>query len=189
MRIVTISGNTGTGKTTLLNLLEKRGFGVINTDKITQRILRSSGNFQKIKQRFFTEPEFRVAHEKWIRPKIYKEVIKEGFELMVKGHTIIFIEVPLLFEVGLNPYFYTIVVACDKSIQMQRVRNIDYLCERLALQLPIKEKIRLAQLVIYNNGDIEELERNIDELNLHGCSIYCCLLMLLIIALLMIVPE
>ena len=109
--------------------------------------------------------------------------------MFLQGCSTIFIEVPLLFELRLNPYFYTIVVACDEDLQMKRARSLDYLNERLALQRPIKEKIRLAQLVIYNNEDIDELERSINRFDFSGRSIYSCLAICLAIIMLTMIPE
>lgn len=189
MRVIAISGNTGTGKTTLLNILGGRGHGTINSDRITHTLLQECGSVQDIRRRFFTDHDFRVAHEKWIMPKIYKAIIKEAICLFLKGHGIVFIEVPLLFELKLNPYFYTVVVACDRDLQMKRARSVEYLSERLALQLPIEEKIKLAQLVIYNNGDVRDLVDVVDGLDFRGCSIYSCLLTLLAAIMLAIVPE
>lgn len=179
MRIVAVSGGTGTGKSTVLEILENRGYGVIDTDRIAHEILRGAGDIGDIRRRFFTDPEFRSAHSKWIRPRIYRGVIREVVSLALQGHSVVFIEIPLLFELGLNPYLYTMVVTCDRDVQMERARDVEYLDERLRLQLPMEDKVRMAQVVIHNNGTLDELRNRIDRLSFGGCSIYCCMMLLL----------
>lgn len=185
MRIIAITGGIGTGKTTLLNILEARGQATINVDGLVREILRGE-NIKSIRQRFFTDPKFREAHEKRIRPKIYIEIAKRIIYLLLAGYSIIFIEIPLLFELNLHHYFYTIVVACDENLQMERGRKISYLKERLSFQIPIGEKIKLGQEVIYNNGNIDDLIDSAGNLNFSGSSIYCCLTIISTIFLLMV---
>ncbi|ADM12514.1 dephospho-CoA kinase-like protein [Encephalitozoon intestinalis ATCC 50506] len=177
MRIIAITGNTGTGKTTFLNILRGQGYGTVNCDRIVHKMLKSEDR-KTISQKFFTDPGFKEAHEKRIRPKIYIETMKNIIYLLLAGHGVIFVEIPLLFELNLHRYFYTIVIACDEELQIERGRTLKYLKERLALQLPIEKKIELAQEVIHNNGDIGDLIERARDLDLRGSSIYCCLLII-----------
>ena len=55
-----------------------------------------------------------------------------------------------------------ICVACDKDIQVKRIMARNNISKEetekiIASQMPIEEKIRLADFVIYNNGDINKL--------------------------------
>ncbi|KMV64985.1 dephospho-CoA kinase [Encephalitozoon cuniculi EcunIII-L] len=183
MRIVAITGSTGTGKTALLNLLEAKGYATINSDSVVREILKGS-DIEGIRRRFFTDPKFRAAHERRVRPRIYIEIAKKIAYLLLMGHPVIFIEIPLLFELNLHHYFYTIVVTCDERLQIKRGGKIDYLEQRLALQLPIAKKIELAQKVIYNNGSINDLMDEVDRIDICGSNIYYCLLIMSIIVLL-----
>ncbi|AFN83996.1 dephospho-CoA kinase-like protein [Encephalitozoon romaleae SJ-2008] len=185
MRIIAITGGIGTGKTALLNILKARGQATINVDGLVHEILNGE-DIKSIRQRFFTDPKFRKAHEKKIRPKIYIETAKRVIYLLLAGYSVVFIEIPLLFELDLHHYFYTIVVACDENLQMMRGRKISYLKERLSFQIPMEKKIKLAQEVIYNNGNIDDLIDSASDLNFSGSSIYCCLTIILTIILLVV---
>ncbi|AFM99289.1 dephospho-CoA kinase [Encephalitozoon hellem ATCC 50504] len=185
MRIIAITGGIGMGKTALLNILEAKGHATINTDDLVHEILGGE-DISSLRQRFFTDTKFRKAHEKRIRPKLYAKMAKRIICLLLAGHSVIFIEIPLLFELDLHHYFYTIVVACDKNLQIERGGKITYFKERLALQIPIERKVELAQKVIYNNGDIDNLIDSASNICFSGSSIYCCLLIISTVILLMV---
>jgi dephospho-CoA kinase len=77
--------------------------------------------------------------------------------------------VPLLFEKNMAGFFdRTLVVACCPSLQLERLQrrdrlSVDEAAKRLATQIPIDEKIRLAHEVIRNDGTLEELEAAVDQ--------------------------
>jgi dephospho-CoA kinase len=80
-------------------------------------------------------------------------------------------DVPLLFESGKLRYMFglSIVVACDPELQLERLtkRNTDLTTqqckERIASQLAMEKKIKMANFVIYNNGSIEDLEDEVEK--------------------------
>ncbi len=79
------------------------------------------------------------------------------------------IEVPLLFECHLQDHFDSIwcVLADDVAIRRLREgRNIseEQARERLAYQFPPTKKAELSNEVLYNNGTIEELKEQMDQL-------------------------
>jgi dephospho-CoA kinase len=181
MRIVAISGGTGTGKTTLLDILGRRGYGVLNADMLTRKVLGEDIDLPALRAKFFSDPEFRKSHERRIRPKVYMQAIKEVAWMLLSGKDTIFIEIPLLFELRLNGYFYTIVVSCDEDVEWNRIKEMEYIRERLELLIPLGEKVRMADMVIYNNGTIEELEKHVSSLDFGSCNLYSLLAMLLLI--------
>jgi len=71
------------------------------------------------------------------------------------------VEVPLLFESGMQDIFdATIAVIADEQVRERRVATRAHasLEERLARQLPQKEKAGLATYVVVNDGTVAELE-------------------------------
>jgi dephospho-CoA kinase len=80
-------------------------------------------------------------------------------------------DVPLLYESGKLRYMFglSIVVACDPELQLERLtkRNTDLTTqqckERIASQLAIEKKIKMANFVIYNNGSMEDLEDEVEK--------------------------
>ncbi|KAH9410551.1 putative dephospho-CoA kinase [Ordospora pajunii] len=185
MRIIAITGGVGTGKTTTLEILRERGFATINTDKVTHRILKNS-DVECIRKRFFTDKEFRVSHTRRIMPRIFLEVALNTLWLFIKGHSVVFIEIPLLFELGLHHLFYTVIVVCSESLQIQRGKKLSYLNERMAMQIPIEKKIMLAERIIYNNSTIDSLRKQIKEIRFNGCNIYYCIAIFLTVVFLII---
>lgn len=78
-------------------------------------------------------------------------------------------DVPLLIEVGMDSYVDRIlVVAAREKVQVERLCRRDGLTEAQALQrirsqMPVADKIRVADWVIYNNGTEEELRLQVDQ--------------------------
>jgi dephospho-CoA kinase len=80
-------------------------------------------------------------------------------------------DIPLFFETmsGLRRMFgLVVVVACSKEVQFQRLRKrnpdltAEQCWERINSQLPISEKAELADVVIWNNGSVEDLEQEVE---------------------------
>jgi dephospho-CoA kinase len=77
------------------------------------------------------------------------------------------VEVPLLFEAGMEGAFETTVaVVADEEVRARRAgeRGHEVVDERSARQLTQDEKAELADHVVANSGTIEELERTLSEL-------------------------
>jgi dephospho-CoA kinase len=82
------------------------------------------------------------------------------------------VEVPLLFEVGWQDDFdLTIVVFADEETCLARVMARDGVARSQALaafasQMGLAEKVRLADHVIDNSGDLQETSRQVEKLYL-----------------------
>jgi dephospho-CoA kinase len=76
------------------------------------------------------------------------------------------VEVPLLFEAGVEPAFdATVAVIAEEELRSSRAGGRDHraLDERVARQLSQEEKAARADYVVRNDGTIEELERAMRE--------------------------
>jgi dephospho-CoA kinase len=77
--------------------------------------------------------------------------------------------IPLLFEAGLTDQVTEIwVVACTPDQQRQRLmaRNglsLEQAKARIASQMPLAEKVALADVVLDNSGDVNALFRQVDQ--------------------------
>jgi dephospho-CoA kinase len=75
--------------------------------------------------------------------------------------------VPLLFEVNLEKYCNKVlVIDIDPEIQMNRIKardgiDIELIKKIIEAQMPREEKIKKGDIIINNNGKIEELEEKI----------------------------
>ena len=127
-----------------------------------------------------------ITHPKIIKIMI-KRILYEGF--IARGR-VVCVDIPLLFEGGLPMKLLfgstIIVVSCYPTLQLQRLQNrntdltLDQCKERIASQIPIDKKVKLAQFVIVNNGSFKSLKNEVDKVKLQvGNAIsgsQCCII-------------
>lgn len=176
---VAICGSLGSGKTTITNIIKEQGYPIFNCDQYNASLIQNNTyvineiahNFDnvlvnnridksKLAQIVFSDSVKLVKLNKILHPLIIEEMLRQ-----MNQHDIIFVEVPLLFELKLNKYFdYVICVVCNQDKMLQRAKtqglNIDNIKKRLNYQLPQSHKIKNSDFVVYNNN-IDELKRDI----------------------------
>jgi dephospho-CoA kinase len=87
--------------------------------------------------------------------------------LAAEGAEIIVYEAPLLFENQVHLWLRPVIlVACDSATQKQRLQKRDRLSEaeihqHLKAQMPLEQKKKLADFIIENSGDLEELRKQV----------------------------
>lgn len=106
-------------------------------------------------------------------PLISKLMMKNVVSKSLKSkNSIVAVDVPLLFEVGLKLkaiFSIKIVVACSPQVQLERLvnRNKDLTkeqCEnRIESQMPVVDKVKMADVVIWNNGSMEDLKVEVEK--------------------------
>ena len=99
-----------------------------------------------------------------------KQIIREHFSPTSDLTSIVAVDIPLLFEVGFKMkllFAVKIVVACTPELQLQRLiaRNPDLTEEqckkRIESQIPVKRKIEMADIIVWNNGTMDDLIRQV----------------------------
>ena len=183
---VGITGGIGTGKSLVSNILKELGITVISADEIVRELQKDPYYLQKIREIFgddvfdednlnrkklakiiFSDSDARRKLENLLHPPVLEEIKKRLEELKEKD--IIAVEVPLLFEVGIEDWFDEIwVVYAPFEIQLERIINRDKVSKedaiaRIRAQIPIEEKVKKADFVIYNDKDIESTKNQIKE--------------------------
>lgn len=120
----------------------------------------------------FANDEKRRNLNRITHPKIRRSMVTSMVKTKVLyGSRQVFVDIPLLFESnGLrNMFGLIIVVACNKGLQRERLikRNPELTEEqcddRIASQMDIGEKVKGADIVIENDGTLEELEAKVRE--------------------------
>jgi len=128
-----------------------------------------------------------ITHPKIIKIMI-KSILYEGLNLnrfvlltnnktkRKAGRRVVCVDIPLLFEGGLPMKLLfgstIIVVSCNPTLQLQRLQSrntdltLDQCKERIASQIPIEKKAKLAHYVIVNNGSLKSLKKEVDEVKL-----------------------
>jgi dephospho-CoA kinase len=117
----------------------------------------------------FARPEDRAWLEQLIWPRVGAAVLawREQLSQLQAPPRAAVVEVPLLFESGMDRVFdATVAIVADEEIRASRAatRDHDSLDERLARQLPQREKAARATHVIVNDGSLAKLQQELSEL-------------------------
>jgi dephospho-CoA kinase len=188
MILIGITGVVGSGKTTVSDILRKKGIEVIDLDKTAKDVAEREDVRSSIKEAFgssyvtedniaverirelvFKDKEKLKTLESIIHPKVRDEMYDRIQEFEEKGAKAVMIDAPLLYETGLYKKVNKVVVVstnapATKERLKKRGMDEDDIDKRTAIQIPLNEKEAMADLVIYNNGTIEELKRKVDDL-------------------------
>lgn len=193
IKIVGLTGGIGSGKTTVVKLLESKGYSVYYSDIRAKEIVNNNAflktriiqllgdkaydqdgkyNRKWVAQKVFNNEKLLLELNKIIHP-----AVKSDFEFWVREQKgdFIFKETALLFELNLDKNcFKTILVTADESLRIKRAMERDGKTYQeieniIQKQIPEKEKRKRADLIIENNTDLEnlgkEVERMLLELN------------------------
>jgi len=189
MLILGVTGNIGSGKTTVSERLGHHGAIVSHSDPLAKEILQNdpeilaslaqrfgtdildnSGELQKerLAERAFGTREDQLFLNQLIHPKV-REATRDRIEIArSQGHDLFVVDAPLLFEAHADSITDAVLVVVSKiSLRADRVARRSGLSpadfsKRDALQMPIEEKISRADYVIENDGTLIELIAAVD---------------------------
>jgi len=180
-----LTGGIAAGKSAALAAFERLGAAVISSDAVVHELLDAeplrgrlvqrwgeavapAGNVdrQKVGEIVFADPEELGWLESQIHPLV-GERIGSWLASLPKGTRIGVVEVPLLFESGMDGVFDS-TVAVVTSDEMRRARaearGHSLVDEREARQLTQAEKASRAEHVIENDGSLDDLEEKLSTL-------------------------
>ncbi len=185
MRII-LTGGIGTGKSSAAKIFKELGYRVIDADTIAHKELENS--HEEIKKLFgeefvkdgmverkklgsivFNDNIKKRELENLLHPKIRKKIKEEVQKLESKKEKFI-IDIPLFFESKGYEADKVIVVYAPKEMQIQRVVKRDGLSydealKRVQSQMDIQRKKELADMVIDNTKDIENLKNEVKKID------------------------
>ena len=186
MKLVGLTGGIASGKSTVAKILQSLGAAIVNADDLAREvvepgheawkeivasfgtdILQSDQTLdrQKLRTLIFNQPEARKRLESIIHPRVRALAEERIRDYAAAGYPVAIYEVPLLFEGNLQEWLRPVIlVACDVETQTARLQKRDHLTaadaeKHIAAQMSLKDKRRLADYVIENNGSLEDLER------------------------------
>ena len=182
---IALTGGISTGKSTVCKLLTLHGFSIIDADQIAHRLLDE--NAHKIASMFgkqyvengkvirkelgkiiFSNEKNKLKLEALLHPLIKEEVIKES-KILEKENKTYFVDIPLFFEKMRYPIPKSLVVYTPNDIQIQRLMIRDNINEseaklKISNQMDIEEKKNLADMLIDNSKDLENLEKEVQRI-------------------------
>jgi dephospho-CoA kinase len=190
VRIWGLTGNIGSGKSTVARMLASLGVPVVDADQVAREVvepgrpalaeiaarfpgvIRGDGSLDRkaLAGRVFADEGERRALESIVHPRIAEEVATRMAALADSGHTVAVYEAALIVENGLQQGLDgLIVVTAPLEAQIARLRLRDRMSEgearaRIAAQLPAEEKARAATVVIENAGSEAELAAQVERL-------------------------
>jgi len=188
MILIGITGIIGSGKTTVSKMLSQEGIPVIDLDMLGKEVtdyedvvrdiqgafgeeyvVDKKANIAKLREIAFIDTEKRKKLEAIIHPRVRDELWKRVERYRLKGAPSVVIDAPLLYETGLYKKLDKVVVVSvdmDTIKERLRLRGMDEedVNRRLPHQIPLTEKEKMADYVLYNNGSEEDLTKEIKAL-------------------------
>ena len=182
MKIIGLTGGTGSGKGFVAERLRKRNAYVMDADVIAHEIVKYFGDEildedgqiirRKLGDIVFSDSEklafLNLCTHKYINMEIMR-VIKE-ISPQTDKYTAIVIDAPLLAEAGLADICDDIwVVYADSEVRIKRIIERDSITEeqarkRIASQKSWEEYKALGAVIIDNSSDDENVENQLDAL-------------------------
>jgi len=187
-----ITGGIGCGKSEVCRLLEQNGIPIIHADLVAREMMETHAEIKsQIKQAFgdevylpngrldrkrlaeiiFSDEQAKLGINQIVHPQVI-EYQKKELEKLEQSGTYKFagVEAALIFEAGVEQQFDVIIaVAASEETVIQRLMKRDGLSKeeiikRIGSQMPLSEKIKRADIVIHNDGSLDELNHEVKRL-------------------------
>lgn len=185
---VGLTGGIASGKSSVLGIFDEQDVPTLSADRIVHtlleddrqvqqrvvdafgdEILNASGDIDRARlgQVVFADPEKRRDLESILHPLVTQQTIR-WFD-MVSDARIAVVEMPLLYEAGLESLFDVVVaVWTEHAIQENRLLSKGFSLEeannRINAQMPLGEKARMADFTIHNTGSLGQLRDQVNRL-------------------------
>jgi dephospho-CoA kinase len=179
MPAIGITGGISTGKSTFAGCLrellpdasffdaDEAAHALLNRPEVQRQIRREFGaqlfstagdlNRPKLRAIVFADATKKRALERILHPRIRRQWRTEAKEDR-NSPRFFFADIPLLYETGGESFCdRVVVVACSQKVQLARLRKrmsvkISEAKRMINSQMPLEEKIRRADHVVWNNG-------------------------------------
>lgn len=190
MLLVGLTGGIGSGKSTVARMLEERGAVVFDADALAREAVEpGTPGHDAVVERFganvlapggeldrealgsivFADPAARRDLEAIVHPEV-RRLLAEGCEAYQGSDRVVVFSAPLLVETGMHTAFEVlIVVSAPVQTQVERLLRDRAMSEeqvraRIAAQAPLEEKAAVADVIVDNDGTLEELRDQVDRL-------------------------
>ena len=182
--VIGLTGGIACGKSSVLEIFARNGWGAISTDKLAGEILTSDkqvadlllGRWGKavfdergiVDKKQIAEIVFSKPHERSWLEEVLHPLIRTAWmaEIETVENPLLVVEIPLLFENDLQSHFVqTISTFAPRKVQLERLRerglSTSQANARIDAQLPGERKAELADVVFLTSGSLDFLERQV----------------------------
>lgn len=175
-KVIAVTGGIGSGKSTVISLIEKYGYTVISADETYKKLLENPEfvkgvhesvglksesavlEREKVSALVFNDREKLAALNAFTHSKIMDKMFEES-----KGLSVVFHEVPLLFESGYQDrYDNVLIVKRPDDLRIEGIKKRSGLSEeeiikRIKNQCDYENFQSFRHTVIINDGTLDEL--------------------------------
>lgn len=186
MKVLGITGGIASGKSLVSQHFKQRGFTVLDADAMVHDLYKDDQVLVEIQNRFptvvssegldrkaladiiFSDDQAKQDLEHILHPKVY-----QNLKLEIEKHANeawVVVDIPLLYETGGQAICDSVmVVYVNEDTQRQRLmaRNqlsLEAANQRIAAQMPLKDKVNQADIVIDNSGSIQKTLDRVNEI-------------------------
>ncbi|MEG0742562.1 MAG: dephospho-CoA kinase [Clostridia bacterium] len=191
MKIIGLTGGIACGKTTVAKMLKELGASVIDADQISHELTAPGGDaLESLRECFgefvffpdgalnravlssivFGSEQEREKLNAVLHPLIHERVMAEIETCRKMGALVVVLDVPLLFEVGLNSLAdVTVCASSSEQTQLERLRTRSGLIgeqamNRINSQWPLSQKKELSDVVLDTDRPSQELQADVQRL-------------------------
>jgi len=188
MKWIGLTGGISVGKSTVTKILRTLGYEVLDADEFSRQVTAQNGealpaifktfgqelrnpdgslNREALGAQVFGQAELMRKLEAIIHPLVQQKVSAAKAKLNQQGATIVFYDVPLLFEKNMQSSFDAVVlVYCTEEQQIKRLMDRNSLSQeeavkRIRSQMPLEIKKAQTNYVIDNSKDLKHLEAEV----------------------------
>src|SRR3954465_8054560 len=190
MLVVGLTGNIGSGKSTVAQMLSERGATIIDADVLARRAVEAgTAAYDRIVSRWGSEivaPDGQLDraalrrivfadHEQLeelnqiVHPEVERLRGRLGGQARKRGDRVVICDIPLLFERHMTDRVDQIIlVDAHRAVRLERLvkdrglRETEAM-EMIAAQMPAELKRARADYVIDNDGTLTQLERKVQD--------------------------
>lgn len=187
--VVGVTGGIGSGKSAVTDRLANLGITIVDADVAARvvvepgqpalqaiadhfgsGVIKEDGSLDRaaLREIVFEYPDERQWLESITHPAIREEIIRQ---LQSADSPYVVLSSPLLIEASQNSFVdLVVVVDVSESTQLERTmkrdnNSADLVRQIMAAQLSREERLRAADLIIDNDGNLEELHQHVDALH------------------------
>jgi dephospho-CoA kinase len=187
VKIIGLTGDAGSGKSTVARILAELGAVVLDADRIARRLtepgtpvlreiarvfgrdlLKPDGTLDRprLAARVFTDPGEREVLNRIIHPPVLEVLEREIAAAREGGSGVLVAEVPLLFETGMEKLVDEVwLTVADPDVKLKRLQARGLSSETaagiLAAQMPQEIKSRHAHRIIDTNGSLTRTRQQV----------------------------